>query len=230
MNGLLRAELGKVHRFGYNLCRFDGSHDFAVWLAYVLTIYLRKEIEGPVPGFLFRGPPGMDKMRVAITGAAIGAPEEGPPAVLRWPNDEEPQRHVLSNLLTQGTRVAVFEDLPDGSALESPTLSHWLRRARSFVPGPTIVAFAGSDIAVADDGLPGAHVLTCDVGTDRNRHSITAMDAHLAVQHLVDAWKENGSKPCDWRLPPFSLFPEWEALVRGIVWWVEGRDPVYVWP
>jgi hypothetical protein len=233
----------------YGLVRnfpFATGDDWTVWLAGLLTAIQRPAVAGPVPGFVFNGNKagtgkGLLVDAIGLIVWSLGVPTRS------YPVDPLEAAKVKLSLALSGLMAVHFDNLPEGgfygnSELDSALTSiivegRILGRSQESGPVPLRPCWflTGNNISPAKDAfrrwlpsnlrteLENPHERS-DVGETNLRQHIREHRAELLHDALVilRAHAIAGSPACG--TAPLGSFEEWDAMVRGAVWYATGND------
>jgi hypothetical protein len=230
-----------VHQFP-----FATGHDWAVWLALVLTGIQRPLIGGPVPGFAFVGNKAGCGKGLLIDAAGILV--WGHPIPTRtYPEDSEEAKKVKLSLGLSGVPVVHFDNLPEGgfygsgafdSALTSTVVEDrilGLSRDSGPVPLRPVWTLSGNNISPAKDAyrrwLPCGLMTPLEIPHERADLAVADLRQHLVkhrgelLRHALVILKAHAipGRPVGWKAP-LGSFEEWDKIVRGAVWFATGND------
>jgi len=225
---------------------FASLDDRAVWLAGLLTAVQRPAIAGPVPGFAFNGnKAGTGKgLLVDLIGLISGGlviPTRSYPI-----NPAEAGKIKLSLALSAVAAVH-FDNVPEGgfygnseldSAITSTVVEDRILGASKEsgpVPLRPVWFLSGNNISPGKDAF--RRWIPCNLRTElenpHERSDVAEKDLRRYVaEHraellwdalvILRAHAIAGRPAC--ALAPLGSFEEWDALVRGAVWFATGND------
>jgi hypothetical protein len=219
--------------------------DEAAVAALMLQIACRFAIAGPVPMTAAIAPEfgsGKTLLAQAATRAMTGhGPDEMSPVGGRRSDGEAEMRKRLTTVVMEAPRVALLDNVPDGSTLESPSLaalltcSEWTDRVlgvnrKVTLPHRVVWIATGNNIRLAGD--LGRRALSVQIEPGVERPSLRTFEReidlgdHIRAEHprlLVAALTvvrgfHVAGRPAHGR-PALGMFTAWDALVRGAVIW-----------
>jgi hypothetical protein len=225
---------------------FHSGEDWTVWLAGLLTAIQRPAIIGPVPGFVFNGNKagtgkGLLVDAIGLIVWLLGIPTRS------YPVDPLEAAKVKLSLALSGLMAVHFDNVPEGgfygnseldSALTSITVEgRILGRSQESGPVPLRPCWflSGNNISPGKDAfrrwlpsnlrteLENPHERS-DVGETNLRQYIRGHRPELLRDALVilRAHAIAGSPSCG--TSPLGSFEEWDATVRGAVFFATGND------
>lgn len=224
--------------------------DRASILALALSVAARPAIIGPVPMFALMSPTqgtGKTLLAQSVVAAMTGTmPDLMAMPGGRGPDAEAEIRKRITTLVTEGSRVAVLDNVADGAMLESSALAAVLTAdeitERILGSSRTIRATArtvwiatGNNITLAPDLARRSLAVSIDARVEDPHQR-----AGFAIASLLPWARKNHPKlvvaaltilrgyvaegmPSHGR-PSLGSFDEWDRLIRGAVWWATGRD------
>jgi hypothetical protein len=218
--------------------------DEAAVAALMLQIACRYAIAGPVPMTAVIAPEfgsGKTLLARAATVAMTGhGPDEMPPVGGRRADGESEMRKRLTTVVMEAPRVALLDNVPDGSTLESPsfaallTCGSWTDRvlgiSRSVtLPHRVVWIATGNNVRLAGDLARRALSIQIEPGVERPSlrefeqgellEHVTAEHPRLLVPALtVMRGFHVAGRPGHGR-PPLGMFTAWDGLVRAAVVW-----------
>ncbi|MGE0191980.1 MAG: hypothetical protein AB7T63_08040 [Planctomycetota bacterium] len=241
------AEVGEAYRVLLDPFRefpLATPADEAAVAALMLGIACRFAVPGPVPMTAAIAPEfGSGKTLLAhvATRAMTGhGPDEMPPVGGRRSDGEAEMRKRLTTVVMEAPRVALLDNVPDGSTLESPSLAalltciEWSDRIlgvnrRVTLPHRVVWIATGNNIRLAGD--LGRRALSVQIEPGVERPSLRTFEVgdlldHVAHEHprlLVAALTvvrgfHVAGRPGHGR-PPLGMFTAWDGLVRAAVIW-----------
>jgi putative DNA primase/helicase len=220
--------------------------DCSVWLAGLLTAIQRPAIAGPVPGFVFSGNKagtgkGLLVDLVGLISGGIAIPTR------TYPSDPAEAGKVKLSLAMSGIGAVHFDNLPEGglygnseldSALTSTIVEdRILGQSRESGPVPLrpVWFLTGNNISPGKDAF--RRWIPCNLQTDlenpHERSDVTEKDLRRYVEEhraellrdalvILKAHAIAGRPACT--SAPLGSFEEWDAMVRGAVWFATGND------
>ena len=230
---------------------FETEHDRASLVALMLTIAARFSIAGHVPLWLalapcFRAGKGLlvQCATVAMTGRL---PDLMPPPGGRPSDTEAEMRKRVTALLIEGARVAVLDNVPDGSTLRSESLAAvltadtWTDRRLGYteivrVPARTVWTATGVNVSLWGDLAGRSLSVRIDPGVEApeaRTFAIADLRAHVREEHprllaaaltLLRAHIVAGSPPHG--QPLLGDYEAWDARIRAAIVWATGLDPL----
>jgi len=218
--------------------------DEAAVAALMLQIACRYAIAGPVPMTAVIAPEfgsGKTLLARAATQAMTGhGPDEMPPVGGRRADGESEMRKRLTTVVMEAPRVALLDNVPDGSTLESPsfaallTCGSWTDRvlgiSRSVtLPHRVVWVVTGNNIHLAGDLARRSLSIQIEPGVERpslREFEQGALLDQVAAEHpklLVAALTvmrgfHVAGRPGHGR-PALGMFTAWDGLVRAAVIW-----------
>jgi len=217
--------------------------DEATVAALMLQIACRFAIAGPVPMTAVIAPEfgsGKTILARAATLAMTGfGPDEMPPVGGRRADGEAEMRKRLTTVVMESPRVAVLDNVPDGSMLESPslaallTIDKWTDRMLGVnrqvsLPHRVVWVATGNNIRLAGDLARRSLSILIDPGVERPSLRTFSFDLldHVRAEHprlLVAALTIARGFHVAGRpghgLPALGMFTAWDAFVRAAVIW-----------
>jgi hypothetical protein len=218
--------------------------DEAAIAALMLQIACRFAIPGPVPLTAVIAPEfgsGKTLLAHAATRAVTGhGPDEMPPVGGRRSDGEAEMRKRITTLVMEAPRVALLDNVPDGSTLESPSLAalltclEWTDRVlgvnrKVTLPHRVVWVATGNNIRLAGD--LGRRALSIQIEPGVERPSLRTFEVgdlleHVRSEHprlLVAALTvvrgfHVAGRPGHGR-PALGMFAGWDELIRGAVVW-----------
>ncbi len=218
--------------------------DEASVAALMLQIACRFAIAGPAPLTAVIAPEfgsGKTLLARAATVAMTGqGPDEMPPVGGRRADGESEMRKRLTTVVMEAPRVALLDNVPDGSTLESPSLAalltcgSWTDRVLGInrnvtLPHRVVWVVTGNNIRLAGDLGRRALSVQIEPGVERPSLRTFALGdllEHVREEHprlLVAALTvargfHVAGRPGHGR-PPLGMFTAWDGIVRGAVVW-----------
>jgi hypothetical protein len=217
-------------------------HDRSIWLAALLTVFVRPSLSA-APMILFDATVrGSGKTILARLASLIPTGHE--PALMIHVDDDNEQRKRLFALLRRGVPVLCIDniDLPLESAslcvaLTSPVLEDRVLGESRTAAVSTCCTMIGSGNNLHVVGDLTRRVLICRIDPQverpeerrfdfdpiayalQHRPRLVAAVLTLLRAHAVAGWPADG-------LSPLGSFGEWSTVVRGALTWVGEPDPV----
>jgi hypothetical protein len=220
--------------------------DCSVWLAGLLTAIQRPAIAGPVPGFVFSGNKagtgkGLLVDLIGLISGGIGIPTR------TYPSDPSEAGKIKLSLALSGIGAVHFDNLPEGgfygnseldSALTSTIVEdRILGQSRESGPVPLrpVWFLTGNNISPGKDAF--RRWIPCNLQTDmenpHERDDVKEKDLRRYVEEhraellwdalvILKSHAIAGRPPC--AAAPLGSFEEWDALVRGAVFFAIGND------
>lgn len=198
---------------------------------------------GPAPLFLFAAPAqGTGKSALAglVTQLAFGREASPQP----WPHDEAEREKTLLTVLKDGSTAALFDNVPDGAAIDSAALARAISgetfKARVLgaseaadVPSNALWLATGNNVRPAGD--LATRTLVCELDArverpDQRRHQRSDLAAWAAANRgrvvvagltILRAHAVAGAEAS---LKANSRFPDWDRIVRSALVWAGGSD------
>ena len=220
--------------------------DEAAVAALMLQIACRFAIEGPVPFTAVIAPEfgsGKTLLAHAATRAMTGhGPDEMAPVGGRKSDGEAEMRKRLTTVVMEAPRVALLDNVPDGSTLESPSMAalltcvHWTDRVlgqnrKVTLPHRVVWVATGNNIRLAGDlgrrsisiqiepGVERPSLRTFEVPEAEWRERIREEHPRLLVAALtVMRGFQVAGRPAHGR-PALGMFTAWDGLIRAAVVW-----------
>ncbi len=220
--------------------------DCSVWLAGLLTAIQRPAIAGPVPGFVFNGNKAgtgkgllVDAIGLIVWG--LGIPTRS------YPVDSVEAGKIKLSLALSGIAAVHFDNLPEGgfygsSELDSALTSTMVEgrilgqsRESGSVPLRPCWFLTGNNVSPGKDAF--RRWVPCNLRTDlenpHERSDVKEKDLRRYVEEhraellwnalvILKAHALAGRPACS--VAPLGSFEEWDALVRGAVWFASGAD------
>jgi len=218
--------------------------DEAAVAALMLQIACRYAIAGPVPMTAVIAPEfgsGKTLLARAATHAMTGhGPDEMPPVGGRRADGESEMRKRLTTVVMEAPRVALLDNVPDGSTLESPsfaallTCGSWTDRVLGInrnvtLPHRVVWVVTGNNIRLAGD--LGRRALSVQIEPGVERPSLRTFEVgelldHVAAEHprllaaalTVMRGFHVAGRPGHGR-PALGMFTAWDGLIRAAVIW-----------
>ncbi|MFM8385956.1 MAG: hypothetical protein ACKOCB_03900, partial [Planctomycetia bacterium] len=218
--------------------------DEAAVAALMLQTACRYAIAGPVPMTAVVAPEfgsGKTLLAQAATRAMTGhGPDAMPPVGGRRADGEAEMRKRLTTVVMEAPRVALLDNVPDGSTLESPSLAalltaeQWTDRVLGVnrqvtLPHRVVWVVTGNNIRLAGD--LGRRSLSIQIEPGVERPSLRTFELEDLLEHvrkehprlLVAALTVVRGFHVAGRpghgLPALGMFTAWDALVRAAVIW-----------
>lgn len=218
--------------------------DEAAVAALMIQTACRFAIGGPVPMTAVIAPEfgsGKTLLAQAATRAMTGhGPDAMPPVGGRRADGEAEMRKRLTTVVMEAPRVALLDNVPDGSTLESPSLAalltadQWTDRVLGVnrqvtLPHRVVWVVTGNNIRLAGD--LGRRALSVQIEPGVERPSLRTFELgdlleHVRVEHprlLVAALTVVRGFFVAGRpghgLPALGMFTAWDGLVRAAVIW-----------
>jgi hypothetical protein len=220
--------------------------DEAAVAALMLQIACRFAVAGPVPMTAAIAPEfgsGKTLLVDLATRAMTGhGPDEMSPVGGRRSDGEAEMRKRLTTVVMEAPRVALLDNVPDGSTLESPSLaalltcSQWTDRVLGLnrkvtLPHRVVWIATGNNIRLAGDlarralsvqiepGVERPSLRTFEVAEHELREGVRVGHPRLLVAALTVARGFHvAGRPGHGR-PALGMFSAWDALVRAAVIW-----------
>jgi len=218
--------------------------DEATVAALMLQIACRYAIAGPVPMMAVIAPEfgsGKTLLGRAATHAMTGhGPDEMPPVGGRRADGESEMRKRLTTVVMEAPRVALLDNVPDGSTLESPsfaallTCGSWTDRVLGVnrqvtLPHRVVWVVTGNNIKLAGDLARRSLSIQIEPGVERPSlrefvqgellEQVGAEHPQLLVAALtVMRGFHVAGRPGHGR-PALGMFTAWDALIRAAVMW-----------
>lgn len=223
----------------------------SVLLAFMLTLAARPCIAGPTPGLLVLAPDwavGKSLLVRAATAAMTGnEPMLSPAPGGRAADAESEWRKRVTTTLLVGARVALVDNVKDGTTLTSESLeavitaNEWCERLLGGHESPqlkarTIWTASGVNITLGQalgrrclriemhPGVEDSAARTFEIA-NLMAH-VTRAHPHLVVDALTLLTRYLAVGAPTHGAAPLGSFEAWDALVRGAVVWATQADPV----
>jgi hypothetical protein len=218
--------------------------DEAAVACLMLQIACRFEVAGPVPMTVVIAPEfgsGKTLLVQAATRAVTGhGPDEMAPVGGRRTDGEAEMRKRLTTVVMEAPRVALLDNVPDGSTLESPSLAalltcvHWTDRVlgvnrKVTLPHRVVWTATGNNIRVAGDLARRSLSIQIEPGVERpslRTFEVGDLLEHVQVNHprllaaalTVARGFHLAGRPGH-RRPALGMFTAWDAAIRAAVVW-----------
>jgi hypothetical protein len=225
---------------------FASEEDWNVWLAGLFTAIQRPAIFGPVPGFVFNGNKAGTGKGLLVDAIGLIVWLSGIPT-RSYPVDPIEAAKIKLSLALSGLTAVHFDNVPEGgfygnAELDSAVTSTMVEGrilGRSQESGPVPLRpcwfLTGNNISPGKDAfrrwipsnlrteLENPHERS-DVGERDLRQYIKEHRAELLRDalvilsaHAIAGYPSSGKAP-------LGSFEEWDAFVRGAVWFATGND------
>lgn len=223
---------------------FSTPADEAAVACLMLQIACRFAVAGPVPMTVVIAPEfgsGKTLLVQAATRAVTGhGPDEMAPVGGRRADGEAEMRKRLTTVVMEAPRVALLDNVPDGTTLESSSLAalltcvHWTDRVlgvnrKVTLPHRVVWTVTGNNIRVAGDLARRSLSVQIEPGVERpslRTFEVGDLLEHVQVNHprllaaalTVARGFHLAGKPGHGR-PALGMFTAWDAAVRAAVVW-----------
>lgn len=220
---------------------FKSEIDRVAAVAAIVTGIVR-QTAGISPGFLLNAP--TQSTGKTTLGRVIGLAAAGiDPGAGNWPSNEEELGKTIVSLLLSGQSVALFDNLPAGSRIESPKLARLLSsdvvqdrilggNSAPALPANILVLLTGNNVGLEGDLASRIVEVYLDSGLERpdqrtfSREILPWVAEHRAeiVGHaltIVAAYLGTGSPDIGGKPTRFS---GWDQMVRLPLLWASGVD------
>ncbi|HKI19814.1 MAG TPA: hypothetical protein VKA15_18140, partial [Isosphaeraceae bacterium] len=225
---------------------FAGMADRAVWLAALLTAIQRPLIDGPAPGFVFNGNKAGTGKGLLVDVIGLIAMGRGIPT-RSYPADPVEAGKVKLSLALSGIAAVHFDNVSEGgfygsSELDSALTSTMVEgrilgqsRESGAVPLRPCWFLTGNNISPWKDAY--RRWLPCNLKTSlenpHERDDVTEKNLRQFVREhraellhdalvILKAHALAGRPSCGGA--PLGSFEDWDAIVRGAVWFARGID------
>ncbi|MDX2037730.1 MAG: hypothetical protein SFX72_13850 [Isosphaeraceae bacterium] len=220
---------------------------FEAFLSLVLTLAARHLIRGSTPGFVFTANvAGSGKTTLARCASMIGGGVRSPTRT--YPDESEMGKALLTSALA-GDRVVLFDNLPNGDTIQSPSLEQAItsgsvvgrvlsKSEQRQAANRAVFVLTGNNVAPVADSRRRFVVVRLESATadpeKRSGFTIPDIERHVErnaptlnadVLTILSAYLAAGCPETD-GFDRRSDFPEWDRIVRGAVLWVTGREPL----